>query len=686
MNILAASVYWVIVVLWLGVIVVLGVAFTRNPQRFRSVRLLLAVVAIDTVRNIIENIYFGLYFGSQYGLFPASVGNTLGIPYLLLLPKLLNIMAASAVGGLLIFRWLPRMMKERDETASTLHQAEWNFQLLVDGVSEYALYLIDPQGRVVSWNSGAERIKGYKAEEILGKSVETFYPVDDRGTGLLEEALRTAAACGRFETKAWRVKKDGTRFWANVVIDAIRNVNGSLVGFAKITKDITESQRAEERLIQLAHFDQLTGLPNRTSMLSDLKSIVSTEPVAAIIGMIDLDGFKTINDTYGHTVGDLILAEVADRAREVLGDEGKFYRLGGDEFVIIIPKCRDPLVATQIVNPLLRRIEDPFEVEGRHVFLAASAGIAIAPTDGAAVDELIAYADLALYEAKEEGGRKCKLFVPTMRAKVHARNELNAELRRACADREFVLHYQPQIRLSDGAVVGAEALLRWKHPSRGLLSPAVFIDALAESPFALEIGNWILHSACMTAAEWRRKGIGDVRVGINLFPVQFHDGALLTEVESALRESGLPAEGLELEITENIALGHDEFIMATLHSLRNEGVGLAFDDFGTGYASLSYLTKYPLTRVKIDRSFVRNITKKCPPEATAIVRSIIVMSHNLGFEVIAEGVETPYQANFLQAKRCDEAQGFFYSKALSAAEFESFCLNYLADSRTQKAS
>jgi diguanylate cyclase (GGDEF)-like protein/PAS domain S-box-containing protein len=530
--------------------------------------------------------------------------------------------------------------------------------------------------KVTSWNSGAERITGYKASEIIGNHFGIFYPDDERAAGRPAEALAIATREGHFETKAQRVRRDGTIFWANVVIDAIRDDDGRLIGFAKVTKDISETRLAEERLVQLAHFDQLTGLPNRTSLMLDFGKLDVADAVPGLVGMMDLDGFKAINDARGHAIGDLVLQEVADRGKEVLGDKGQFYRLGGDEFVVVLPNCRDFLAATEIITALLRRIEEPIENSGMSLFASASCGITFCPDRGTTADQLLVQADLALYAAKDAGGRRYSLFVPTMRASAHARHELDVELRRACTEREFVLHYQPQIRLEDGAVVGVEALLRWQHPQRGLLVPGLFIDNLSRSPIALDVGNWVLDTACRTAARWRKMGLPPLRIGVNLFPAQFHDEDLFVRVDAALKRHDLPPTALELEITENIAFDQDEAVLATLRSLRALGVGLAFDDFGTGYASLSYLTKYPLTRVKIDRSFVRNISKRCPQEATAIVRSMIVMAHNLGFDVIAEGVETSDQEAFLQSKHCDEVQGYLYAKPLPAEDFEMFLRDY----------
>lgn len=681
MQLFAALTYWVIVAIWLAVLGTVCVAYFRNPRTFGKTRLLLAVVAIDTSRNIIENLYFGLYFGGQYGFFPGEFVAVLGTPQLLIIPKLINVAAACFVLGLLLFRWLPDASKERANAEVDLQRAEWRFKQLVDGVKEYAIYLLDTTGHVTSWNTGAERIKGYRADEIIGASFARFYTEEDRLAGAPERALKVAIRDGRFEAAAWRVRKNGTRFWASVVIDPIRDEEGRLIGFAKVTKDITEQKEFEEKLKQLALFDTLTGLPNRASVLNDLKSLLGCGPdkktSAISIAMFDLDGFKKINNTLGHSTGDEVLQQVAKLFAETAQRRGQSYRIGGDEFILVLPNCGDPLVVTEVVTSLLKRLGEPFEIQGRRLFVGASAGIAIAPAHGSNPEELIENADLALFDAKKAGGRKCSLFASVMRVRLSARQELDTELRRAHANKEFALYLQPQVRLSDGEVVGAEALLRWQHPERGVLAPGAFIETLAQSPVALEIGNWILQKACEAAASWRADGLPSVRVGVNLFAEQFHDG-MLEDVQAALRHSGLPPEALELEITENIVLDGDEETLMKLRELRKLGVGLSFDDFGTGYAALSYLTQYPLTRIKIDRSFVAKITDQSETADTAIVRAIITMAHNLGLNVTAEGVETERQAAFLRARKCEEAQGFLYGKPMPLKEFEEFLQRHRA--------
>ena len=437
-----------------------------------------------------------------------------------------------------------------------------------------------------------------------------------------------------------------------------------------------------KELIHLAHFDQLTGLANRISLHNDLTCAISEcEGAAATsVAMFDLDGFKDINDTLGHSIGDQLLQEVARRMEAFTPVDGKFYRLGGDEFVLVLNNCADPVVCTHKVDGVLKRLATPFDIGGHRLFVGASVGIAIAPNHGNDVEELLSNADLALYDAKSAGGNVARLFVPVLRAKAHARRSLEIELRRACFNNEFELFYQPQVSASDRMVVGVEALLRWRHPDRGLLTPGVFIDALSVSAVVGEVGRWILQSACAQAAAWRAEGL-PLRMGVNLFPAQFHNKALLEDVEKALADSGLPAEALEIEITENIALSEQEESLTVLRALRAKGVQLAFDDFGTGYASLSYLTRYPLTRLKIDQSFVRKMTDNSSLEETAIVRSIIVMAHNLGLEVIAEGVETAAQANFLTAEKCEELQGYLFAKPLPAAELKDYLRADVANRR-----
>src|SRR6185312_7529413 len=333
----------------------------------------------------------------------------------------------------------------------------------------------------------------------------------------------------------------------------------------------------------------------------------------------------------------------------------RLYRLSADEFAMLFAGNGNPILIGQQVDAALKCLSQPLDTGGHRVFVTASSGIVTAPSHGREVDELIANADLALQEAKSAGGNRVQLFMAPLRAKAQSRWQLDSELRRAAAEHEFILHYQPQIRLSDGAIAGAEALLRWQHPERGLLAPAAFIEHLSETPAALELGRWILREACLQLGRWSADGLPAIRIGVNLFPCQFYSGTLVEDVNRVLLETGLAPEQLELEITENIALNQEKALIEPLYALRARGVNIAFDDFGTGYASLIYLRQYPLTRIKIDQSFVRKISDRSPPKDIAIIRSVIQMAHNLRLGVIGEGVETADQEAFLRTEKCEEA-------------------------------
>ena len=554
--------------------------------------------------------------------------------------------------------------------ADEIRQAKDTLAAVIDA-SPVAIVCCDVNRKTMLWNRTAEKMFGYAAAEVIGLPTR-LVPADavPESQGLFDRALNGETY---HNVELRRARKDGSLIEVRVAAAPMYNIDGTVRGVARAYEDITDSKRAQEQLSRLAHYDPLTGLPNRLSLQKELGRLLATchqSPVS--IALFDLDGFKDVNDTLGHSTGDQLLIEVCQRFIEVtngLARAAKVCRLGGDEFVIIVPDCGDPRVVAEIVELVLKRLKDPFDVNGNVLHLGSSAGIAVAPNDAVQADELIANADLALYQAKSDGGQTYCFFLPALRARAQARRGLGVELRRAYAENEFELYYQPQIRLADDVVVGAEALLRWRHPERGLIAPAAFIDALAECSIAPEVGRWIIRTACEQTAAWHRAGLMLNRIGVNLFPTQALSPELLQDVEGALRASGLPADLLELEITENVALNFEDS-NATLRKVQALGVRLAFDDFGTGYASLNHLTRFPIWRIKIDRSFVNRITNSI--EDAAIVRSLIAMAHNLGLRVVAEGVETQAQAAFLLKESCEEAQGYLYAKPLPAAEFEAY--------------
>jgi diguanylate cyclase (GGDEF)-like protein/PAS domain S-box-containing protein len=565
---------------------------------------------------------------------------------------------------------LERRQDEARSAADELRKAKDTLAAVIDA-SPVAIVCSDASRRLVLWSRGAEQIFGYTAEEVLGQRTKIVPPGEEAASqALFERAFRGETIR---DEPLWRRRKDGSLVEIRGAAAPMYNPDGTVRSVAWAYEDVTDRKKAEEQLRRLAHYDQLTGLPNRLSLQKELGRLLSGEgsrPTS--IALFDLDGFKDVNDTLGHSTGDELLIEVGHRligVAEVRSDIGLVSRLGGDEFVVVVPSCGDPRIVGEIVESMLKRLSEPYTINDDVLHVDASAGVAIAPNDGASVDELIANADLALYQAKSDGGRVCRFFLPVLRAQAQSRRGLDFELRRAFAGNEFELYFQPQIRLADEVVVGAEALLRWRHPVRGILAPGAFIETLAESSISPKVGRWIIKTACKKAAEWRAMGLPLSRIAVNLFPSQAHDEDLVRDVDDALRESALPAEALELEITEHVALNYED-PTGPLQKLHERGVKLAFDDFGTGYASLNYLARFPVSHIKIDRSFVGKITDNA--EDAAIVRSLLAMARSLELEVIAEGVETDAQAAFLRTEHCQEAQGFLYSKPLPAQEFEDY--------------
>ena len=566
-----------------------------------------------------------------------------------------------------------------DQTKRGLIDNQRQFRLLVESVVDYAIYMLNPDGIISSWNPGAERIKGYSRDEVIGRSFERFFTEEDRVAGAPHRALETAKREGRAEAEGWRLRKDGSLFWASVVIDTIRDDQGRLLGFAKVTRDMTERRRHEEHLYRLAHYDPLTTLPNRLILSAALDDAVRSRRSVSVL-MLDLDGFKEINDTLGHAAGDEVLKAAAQRIKDCVGDKGVVGRLGGDEFAIVVSGLADPIGAGALCEDLIEAFRTPIEWEDQESSLGLSIGIAMGPRHGASAPELLASADLALYRAKAEGRHSYSMFQPSFRQAAVARRTCDQELQQAVADGELELYYQPLVRLADRKIVGAEALLRWRHPRDGLLAPGAFLHVLDAGSLAATVGDWVIRTACTCAASMRRLGLADFAVSVNLFGAQFRKGDLVTCVREALRNSELPADALELEITENVILRHDEQMVAPLRELRALGVGIAFDDYGTGYASLSLLKRFPLSGLKIDQSFIRNVAAS--EEDAAVVKAILYLARSFDLSVIAEGIETEQQASLLQDLGCQFGQGFLYAKPLPATQMLKF-LSAQLDGRRQ---
>jgi diguanylate cyclase (GGDEF)-like protein len=437
-------------------------------------------------------------------------------------------------------------------------------------------------------------------------------------------------------------------------------------GWVTTHEDITERKRAEERITHLAHYDALTDLPNRALFHEQLKRklacIAPGEQLAVIY--IDIDEFKSINDSLGHLIGDELLKSVAVSLGCCVKETDFVARLGGDEFAVVQTAIKDQQGVGDLVARIYRSIREPYECLGHRVTTDASIGIALAPQHGGDLDQLLKNADLAMYAAKAAGRRTARFFEPEMDARVKARRILEVDLRQAIVEGGLEVYYQPCVSLADNKITGCEALLRWRHPVRGMIPPSEFIPVAEETGMINELGKWVLTTACLEAATWP----GHIKLAVNVSPIQFKDDTFALKVVAALAASGLPASRLELEITEAVLIRDDETALAILHQLRATGVRIALDDFGTGYSSLSYLQRFPFDKIKIDRCFVADIAD--PEGSSSIVRAVVSIAAARNITTTAEGVETDEQRSLLRTLGCTEMQGYLFSPAKPAAELK----------------
>lgn len=680
------------------------------------------------------------------------------------------------------------------------------YRLLIQSVADYAIYQLTPEGIVANWNPGAQRAKGYQAEEIIGQHFSVFYTDEDRHAGLPARSLDTARNEGRFQAEGLRQRKDGSHFWTSVVIEPIKDEHsGQLIGYAKITRDISERRQHELELLKakelaeqysqemttlsqfldsvianipasvivqdlqsqqillanqqaerlfgrqgtrmvgqlprqclvpaaidyleqqlargarstkgyaaetrvdtatgprtlrsratlcdnregqgdyvlfvaedateelaahaqihhMAHHDALTGLPNRTLFHERLKQALlrgedSGKLTAALC--LDLDNFKNINDTLGHAFGDKLLRALGKRLRRELREHDTLARLGGDEFAVVLSGLETCDAARITAQRLIEAICPPFHIEGHQFSVGVSIGVAVAPDDHHQAEQLLGYADMALYEAKRNGRNRYECFHVELDVAARQRRLVETDLRTALHLGQLQLHYQPVVDQQSATVTGYEALLRWEHPSRGMIMPMDFIPIAEETGLIHEIGARALNLACQEAASWGTTQT----VSVNLSAVQFKNAGLVHTVALALADSGLPATRLELEITESVLLGNSEENVRTLRALKDLGVSISLDDFGTGYSSLGYLRSFPFDRIKIDKSFVHDMCES--REAMSIIRAITELSNSLMIKTTAEGVESAEQMERLLAEGCSHFQGYLYGRPAPASE------------------
>jgi diguanylate cyclase (GGDEF)-like protein/PAS domain S-box-containing protein len=544
---------------------------------------------------------------------------------------------------------------------TSLKKREESFRLLFES-NPMPMWVFDAVSfEFLGVNDAAVAHYGYDRDTFLRMSLREIWPKQEwiaQSQSLLEVG-------DSYQSEGnWRhLKADGTEI--EVMTFGRRVVFDGRDGFLVAVVDITERRKAEAKIAHMAHHDGLTNLPNRALYQERLQAALAhgarSGGTVAVLA-IDLDLFKNVNDSFGHPMGDRLLQCVAERLRQQVGGSDLVARFGGDEFAVVLGSVASPIDASDVAARLIEIMSAPYDMDGLELVIGASIGIALAPGDGDECEGLLRNADMALYRAKAAGGGCHHFFEKEMDRQAQIRRDMELDLRHAFARGEFELHYQPLIDLAEDRISGFESLLRWRHPERGMISPAAFIPVAEDIGLIVGLGEWVLRQACMEAAKWPP----DVKVAVNLSPVQFRSRNLVQVVISALAQSGLTPRRLELEITESLFLADNEANLATLHQLRSLGVRISMDDFGTGYSSLSYLRSFPFDKIKIDRSFVKDLTER--PDCLAIVRAIAGLGRSLAITTLAEGVETVEQLDALRAEGCHEVQGFLFSPARPAAD------------------
>ena len=559
----------------------------------------------------------------------------------------------------------------RDITRRKLTEETLRLAANVFEGSGEAILITDADARILSVNQAFTRTSGYSLDELIGKNPRILAS-GKHDADFFRAMWEAINRDGFWQGELWDKDKSGRIYPKLMSISTIKDDHGKVTHYIGISADISERKETEKNIYALAYFDALTGLPNRILLRDRIEQMVASshrDQQKFALLFIDLDRFKYVNDSMGHATGDKLLRVVAKRLLECVREGDTVSRIGGDEFIILL-RDTDAEGSVSVAEKILKSVEVVSEIEGVQISAHASIGISIYPDNGADADTLIKNADLAMYRVKDEGRNGFQLFTPEMNFHAHQLFSMEKDIRLALERSEFFLHYQPQMNIKYGRICGVEALIRWQHPDKGLIAPTEFITVAEETGQIMPMGEWVLRTACAQMAEWRRQGMPIFPISVNLSMRQLRQPDLAQLVAAVLQETGLQPGDLELEITEGIMMGDTRAAMLSLAKMHQLGVHLSIDDFGTGYSSLSYLKKMPIDKLKIDQSFVRDIATD--ENDAAIVRSVISLGHQFNLQVIAEGVETQEQLDFLRARGCDEIQGYYLSRPLSTDEFALF--------------
>ena len=541
---------------------------------------------------------------------------------------------------------------------------------IIDNAGE-GIVVYDRELRYVLWNRFMEEMTGLAERDVIGRAALDVFPHlrDQQVDDMLGRALKGDTIAS--PDVHYYVPATGKQGWVSSVYRPHLDGDGRVIGVIGLIRDITARKSAEQQIEYQAYHDALTGLANRRLFQEHLSlalALAQRRGTLVSVLFLDLDHFKVVNDSLGHSVGDALLRQVAKRLKNAVREGDTVARVGGDEFTIVLQELGRRDDAALVAQKVLRTISEPMDVNGHRLYITTSIGITVYPDDGDDAETLLKNADTAMYRAKAEGRNTYQMSTHELSRSTHERMTLESGLHRAMERGEFALLYQPQVDVSTMQIVGMEALLRWHHPQRGVIVPEHFISVAEERGLILIIGDWVIREACLEARKFQDLGLHDFRVSVNISARQFRDPSLLSSVESSLAEAGIEARTLELEITETVAMENVEMTLSTLAQLRSSGVTIAIDDFGTGHSSLSYLKRFPIDALKIDRGFVEDLPDKF--EDAAIVNSVIQLANGLGLRVVAEGVETREQLEFLRDSGCREVQGFFLSYPVPADDIK----------------
>lgn len=567
-----------------------------------------------------------------------------------------------------------RDITERKNTEALVWLEKERAQVTLDSIGD-AVITTDVHGNVEYLNPIAEALTGWTNSEAAGLALEkVFHIVNEKSSELAESPLVRCLREGRIVSlpdHTVLINRKGQSIAIEDSAAPIRNRSKAVIGGVLVFHDVSDKRNLLKELAHQAHHDALTGLPNRllfNELLAQALAQAKRKGGKLAVLFLDLDRFKLINDTMGHNLGDFLLNVVAGRIRETLREGDTLARQGGDEFLILLPEIGQEQEAATVSKRILKVFAEPFMLEDNEVYMSTSVGISLYPTDGSDRETLVKQADTAMYYAKEQGRNNFQFFTAGLNIKANDRLSIENSLRKGLERGEFVLHYQPQVDFESGFIVGLEALIRWNAADRGLVSPAAFIPVAEETGLIVPIGEWVLRTACAQNVAWQKQGYPSMRMAVNISARQFKEPNFINIVAGILEEIGMDPRWLELEITESIAMENGEDSVAMLNTFKELGIRISIDDFGTGFSSLNYLRRMPIDTLKIDQSFIRDISTG--ENGEEVVTAIIQLAKNLRLKVIAEGVETGSQWSFLKNRQCNEMQGFLYSKAVTSEEME----------------